>query len=289
MRQATIVEPGRDLDLGEITERYRRDGVVVLRGFLDADRLVGPFQDQIRTMIELARGERGLGPPADDLFDAGLSDLLEVDRPAVAQIYDAVRKLPGFFAIASDPEVWSLVRGLMATDLPGWYAQGSGVRMDHPGEQRFLSPWHQEYPTHLNSLDMLTLWTPLVPVDDLAGPVIFCPGSHATGVMPVHLDDPLNARRNGAAAIEIVDIERHLQQHPQTSVETEPGDVVALHGLTLHRSSPNRSSRTRWSMQLRYFNYRDPTGRRIGWAGGMHAQIDLADVHPEVVVERPAS
>ena len=100
------------------------------------------------------------------------------------------------------------------------------------------------------------------------------------------LDDPLNRDRNGAKAAEIVEVERYVEKYPRTSVDTVPGDVVVLHGLTLHRSQPNRSDRTRWSMQLRYFNFRDATGRRIGWAGGMLAGVDLRDVHPDAVIER---
>jgi ectoine hydroxylase-related dioxygenase (phytanoyl-CoA dioxygenase family) len=238
-------------------------------------------------VIELTREECGL-PPADGArFDAGLPELIAANRAAVGRLYDAVRKLPAYFAIAAAPQIWSLVSRCMGTDLPGWYAQGSGIRMDHPGEDTYLSPWHQEYPTHLGSLDMLVLWIPIVPVDETVGSVIFCPGSHRGGLMPVYLDDPLNAGRNGSKATEIADLERHLRRYPETSIDTEPGDALILHGLTLHRSRPNRSTRTRWSMQLRYFNYRDATGRRILWTGGMLAGVDLRNIHPDAVIERP--
>ena len=137
MSSAAIVESGAPA-LTESAERYRRDGALVLRGFLDPDRHIRPLQEQIGAVIEMARAEAGLprierGPDAD-AFDAGLPELLSVDRDAVARVYDAVRKLPAFFEIAGAPRMWELVRALTGTDLPGWYAQGSGIRMDHPGE-----------------------------------------------------------------------------------------------------------------------------------------------------------
>jgi ectoine hydroxylase-related dioxygenase (phytanoyl-CoA dioxygenase family) len=265
---------------------WHRDGALGLRGWLDVEKYIAPLQRQIRAVIDLTRARCGLPASEGEPFDAGLPELLRADRKAVGKLYDAVRKLPAYFAIAAAPPVWKLVARCMQTDLPGWYSQGSGIRMDHPGEDQYLSPWHQEYPTHLGSLDMLVVWLPIVPVDEAVGSVIFCPGSHREGLMPVHLDDPLNSNRNGSKAMEIAGIDRYLRQYPETSIDTEPGDAIILHGLTLHRSRPNQSPRTRWSIQLRYFNYRNETGQRHFWTGGMLAGTDLRAIHPDMVVER---
>ena len=37
--------------------------------------------------------------------------------------------------------------------------------------------------------------------------------------------------------------------------------------LTVHRSGRNRAPVPRWTMQLRYFNFAEPTGAAFGWAG----------------------
>ncbi len=276
----------KTFELGDAaTSAYRRDGLALLTQFLDFDRFIAPLHQQIRAVIDMTRERCGLDPSRGDAFDAGLPELIKLDRKAVGKLYDAVRKLPAYYAIANAPELWQLAARLLQTDLPGWYAQGSGIRMDHPGEDQYLSPWHQEYPSHLCSLDLLTFWIPLVPVDEVVGSVIFCPGSQHEGLLPVHLHDPLNKNRNGAKATQIANLDTYLARYPQTSMDTRPGDMVALHGLTLHCSRPNRSSRTRWSIQLRYFNFRDSDGRRIYWTGGMLAGVNLRDVHPEAVIE----
>lgn len=281
----TTTIPNSSIDLESIGETYHRNGLALLPAFLDLKRYLEPLWTQLRAVIDLTRAEAGLPESEGEAFDAGLPELLRTNRRMGGRIYDAVRKLPAYYAIANAPEVWSLVTHLLGTDLLGWCSNGSGIRMDHPDEDKYLAHWHQEYPSQLKSLDMLTLWIPIVPVDDTAGSVLLCPGSHVEGIMPILLHDPLNANRNGSKASEVIDIDRLTQSYPTTSYDTVPGDLLALHGLTLHRSQPNRSNRTRWSMQLRYFNFRDETGRRIGWTEGMLAGVDLRDVHPECVIE----
>lgn len=281
----TTTIPSSTIDLETIGETYHRDGLALLPSFLDRERYLEPLWKQLRVVIDLTRAEIGLAPGNGDSFDSGLPELLRTNRSMGGRIYDAVRKLPAYYAIANAPEIWDLVKHLMETDMPGWCSQGSGIRMDHPDEDQYLAYWHQEYPSQLKSLDMLTLWIPIVPVDDTMGSVLLCPGSHVEGIMPLILHDPLNANRNGSKASEVVGIDKLTEQYPTTSFDTVPGDLLALHGLTLHRSQPNRSKRTRWSIQLRYFNYLDETGRRIGWTGGMLSGVDLRDVHPECVIE----
>ena len=44
----------------------------------------------------------------------------------------------------------------------------------------------------------------------------------------------------------------------------QPGDVLIIHNLTFHRSLPNRSAITRWSLDIRYVRDGDPPGK-LGW------------------------
>jgi hypothetical protein len=277
----------RTASLDAAVRQYTEDGVVLLPAFLDVSSTLEPLREQIRLVIDLCRAECDLPPSKGEEFDSGLPELVQGHRAVAGKVYDAVRKLPAYYAVANSAPVWELVSRLMDTDLPGWSSQGSGIRMDHPGEDTFLSPWHQEYVFHINSLDLVTLWIPLVPVDEVVGSVIFSPGSQREGLMPLYLDDPVNANRNSTKTFEIVNIDQYIERYPEVSMNTVPGDIVALHGLTLHRSRPNASSRTRWSMQLRFFNYRDPQGRRMFWTGGMTAGVDLQTIHPEAVIARP--
>ena len=54
--------------------------------------------------------------------------------------------------------------------------------------------------------------------------------------------------------------------------------------LTLHQSGQNVSDRSRWSMQFRYFNFADPVGVDIAWAGSYAAGMKFEDILPGMKV-----
>ena len=60
---------------------------------------------------------------------------------------------------------------------------------------------------------------------------------------------------------------------------------VLVDFLVLHASGQNTSGRSRWSMQFRYFNFCEPTGRAHGWKGSYANGVDFRTVHPELSVE----
>jgi ectoine hydroxylase-related dioxygenase (phytanoyl-CoA dioxygenase family) len=144
--------------------------------------------------------------------------------------------------------------------------------------------WHQEYPAQLRSVDGLVFWSPLVPVTDELGPVVFCPGSQKEGPLPVCTAVPENAGRSGAYALKIKGEEDILKKYTKLAPLTQPRDLVIIDFLVLHASGFNRSNRPRWSMQFRYFNFADPMGRSHGWKGSYAAGIDFRTIHPELYV-----
>jgi phytanoyl-CoA dioxygenase PhyH len=267
---------------------YARQGCLLLRGFAAPD-LIARFRDEVATMLGLVLRERGLDPAGSALarFDRGLDQLLSADRERVGRIYQAVRKLPSVYGLITAPRVWAVMRQLMATRLPGIYPSGTGVRMDHPGEDTYLSPWHQEYPYNLTSDNAVTLWLPLVDVDGANGCLLMAPGSHGLGALPVRVRDALNARRNANETLEIDDLDAVLARHPAVSVPAAAGDALVFHTFLLHRSQPNRSAATRWTLQARYFDFLNPTAIRHDWVGGMNEGVDFRRYHPELVAGPP--
>jgi Phytanoyl-CoA dioxygenase (PhyH) len=265
-------------------DAYATHGCLLLRGFAAPDMLAR-FRDEAATMIGLVGDELGLDAAASSLhrFDRGLDLLLAADRARVGRLYLAVRKLPSVYALITASRVWAVMRQLMGTRLPGIYPGGTGVRMDHPGEDTYLSPWHQEYPYNLTSDNAVTLWLPLVDVDAANGCLLLAPGSHRLGALPVRVRDALNDRRNANEALEIDGLEAALDRHPSLSVPAAAGDALVFHTFLLHRSQPNRSAATRWTLQARYFDFLNPTAIRHDWVGGMNEGVDFRRYHPELV------
>jgi len=263
---------------------YAEHGCLLLKDFAPA-ALLQAFRDEAATLIGLVLDELRLDRAASrvDRFDRGLDLLLGADRPRVGRIYTAVRKLPSVYGLITAPHVWAVMRQLMATRLPGIYPNGTGVRMDHPAEDTYLSPWHQEYPYNLTSDNAVTLWLPLVDVDEANGCLRLAPGTQRLGALPVRVRDALNARRNANETLEIDGLEAILARHATLPVPAAAGDALVFHTFLLHRSQPNRSRATRWTLQARYFDFLNPTAIRHDWVGGMNEGVDFRRYHPELV------
>jgi len=275
----------------EQVETFRRDGLIIVPGFY-APAQIEPIQraiyNVIGLIIEKYRLDIARAPFAPECFDDGYQMLIQAKRSYGGEVYDAVKQIPAFVRLLADPRHEQLVAQLRPGALPGIAGGGYGIRIDNPREEKFRANWHQEYPAQLRSLDGVVFWSPLVEITPEIGPVEFCPGSHREGPLPVVSADPENAGKQGAYALMLKDEATYLARYPHVSPLTKPGDLVLVDFLVLHASGHNTSHRSRWSMQFRYFNFHEPTGRAHGWKGSYASGVDFRTVHPELCAENPS-
>lgn len=270
-------------------EEFKRNGVLILRDFYDLERDIRPIQQAIYEIIGLliAKYKLSIIRPGfePECFDAGFQEMISINRAYGSEVYDAVKQIPAFIRLVGHPVHERLFRELRVGSVPAVAAGGYGMRIDNPNEDRFRANWHQEYPAQLRSLDGLVYWSPLVRVTEEMGPVEFCPGSQVEGPIPVFTQDRNNAEKTGAYSLTLKGEDELLKKYPHVSPLTVPGDLVIIDFLVLHASGHNRSRRSRWSMQLRYFNFIEPTGVSHGWKGSYAAGIDFRKIHPELCAD----
>jgi hypothetical protein len=268
---------------------FKRNGVLILRNFYDLARDIAPIQRAIYDLIGIliAKYDLPISRPAFSpaTFDAGYQQLLATKRAYGAELYDAVKQIPAFVRLVAHPLHDQLFSELRPGSAPAVAAGGYGIRIDNPNEDRFRANWHQEYPAQLRSLDGLVYWSPLVPVTEEMGPVEFCPGSQVEGAVPVYTRAPNAPEKTGAYSLTLKGEEALLRKYPHVSPLTAPGDLVVIDFLVLHASGHNRSQRSRWTMQLRYFNFLEPTGQSHGWRGSYAAGVDFRTIHPELCAD----
>ncbi|MCW3480616.1 phytanoyl-CoA dioxygenase family protein [Neisseriaceae bacterium JH1-16] len=269
-------------------EAFRDDGLLVLPGFYQEAQLA-PIQraiyDIIGLVIDKYRLDIPRAPFSSANFDDGYQALIRSNRRYGGEVYDAVKQIPAFIRLLADPRHETLFAELRDDAQPAIAAGGYGIRIDNPFEDKFRANWHQEYPAQLRSLDGLVFWSPLVPITPELGPVVFCPGSHREGALAVRTSDPSNPEKAGAYALVLNGEAEYTSRYPQVAPLTRPGDLVVVDFLVLHASGFNQGQRSRWSMQFRYFNYREPTGRSHGWKGSYANGVDFRTVHPELCVK----
>lgn len=266
---------------------FERDGVLVIPGFYDLEKDILPIQRSIYDIIGLVLDKYRVAveraPFSAETFDSGYQALIAINRAYGGEVYDAVKQIPAFVRLVAHPGHDLLLRELRGTEsIPGVAAGGYGIRIDNPGEDRFRAHWHQEYPAQLRSLDGLVYWSPLLAVSEEMGPVRFCLGSHHLGPIPVTSQN--EGGRSAAYALVLHQEAERIAPFVQIAPLTRPGDLVVVDFLVLHASGYNRAQRSRWSMQLRYFNFREPTGRAHGWKGSYAAGVDFRTIHPELFI-----
>jgi ectoine hydroxylase-related dioxygenase (phytanoyl-CoA dioxygenase family) len=109
----------------------------------------------------------------------------------------------------------------------------------------------------------VTMWLPLVDVDEGMGPMRFASGSHrAESLGDLAISDDTD-RRLAAVIAE--------QRWPIWSAPLRVGDATFHAGGTIHSAGPNRSDRTREVLTVIYY----ATGTRVAAPSNPNQQTDL--------------
>jgi hypothetical protein len=267
-------------------EDFHRDGFLKIPNFYERDALIEPIQLTLRAMIkQVAIRHKQLTSEleaTDQEFDAGYLNLILKDRRFGSEIYDLAKQVPGLHKLIGDPRHSRIFEDLRPTSTPAVAHGGFGIRIDNPFEDTFRAQWHQEYPAQLRSPNGLVFWTPLVPVTNDIGPVQIAIGSHREGPLPVSKKS--YGERVGAYALDLDNEDHILGKYERTAPLLGPGDLLIMDFMLLHASGYNRGNRSRWTIQFRYFDVSNPTGRTNGWVGSFAEGVDFAKLHPELLV-----
>jgi ectoine hydroxylase-related dioxygenase (phytanoyl-CoA dioxygenase family) len=276
------------LNDGQVRQ-FHQDGFIVLRDFYILETEIEPILFGIHQIILLLieKYRLPISPPCftPSTFDAGYQELLKANRKYASEAYDAAKMLPAFVRLSASLKHDQVMAQLRGTDAPGFATGGSGIRIDNPGEEKFKANWHQDYPTQLRSVDGLVFWSPLVTVTPELGPVTLAVGSHKDGPVAVNRNDPRNPEKSGAYALTLHDEEARIRRYPHVMPLTNPGDLIVFDYLLLHASGTNSAARSRWSMQMRYFNFRHQSAIDLGWKAPAADVTDLQTLQPALITK----
>ncbi len=251
---------------------FDREGYVVARGALtDAD--LDPVIDAYAEYIDQRAGQLHAAGKlsqtfAEEPFDRRLAciseECLEIYRDI--DLMDCRPK--GVFDFLRNQALMDVVESLVGPEilcspiqhgrskLPGdlvFKGQGDpeeGRKQLEAMIAENVAPWHQDAQVHLEEADpsfILTVWLPLGEATVENGCLQVIPRVHHRGMVYWSEGFGLDP-----------------QQVPDAEVATLPmhkGDVLLMHKLIPHCSTPNRSGRIRWSLDLRYQPLGTPTGR----------------------------
>ncbi len=273
----------------EQLQEFKENGVLIIKSFYDQKTEIEPIQYGIWQILGLLFTKYNIPVIQKDFsshdFDYGYQQLILANRKYGGEVYDAVKQIPAFMRLVSLQKNELLFSQIRETSMPAIAAAGYGIRIDNPNEEKYRSLWHYEYRDQLRSVDGIVFWSPLVPITADLGAVQICPKSHIDGLRKSYLQDSDNFERTGAYAMRLENETDLLAKYGIITPLSEPTDLILMDFLTLHSSGKNIGTRSRWSMQFRYFNFEHPSGIRINWTGCVANGVQLKDVHPELIVE----
>ena len=263
-------------------DQFKYQGYIIVENAFEFDD-IRSLQSAIAAVIRLVARIPGVPCSQDDseALREGILELAKTDRHYVAQVYDAVKLLPEFQRFTCNQVFTQLFEKLRPDSMPGFSMGGSGIRIDLPQEESFRAHWHQEYLSQLRSIDGLTFWSPLVDIELDMGPVRVLPGSHKEGLLKTHYAE---GSTEEAYALRLVRQEHLLRKYSIEQPIVNLGDLLVIDYLTAHSSGINNSTKPRWSLQTRYFNYLDTVGQSYQWRGSYANGVDFRRVHPECFV-----
>ena len=238
------------------TEPFARHGFQIFRGVVGADR-IAKVRSRLETGLACALDMMtpfGIRPDIE--FAGGDIRRLLTSQEAPNIDFDVrvtmtggfplnVRLDPTLLEIPGDENVQAILKSALGV---------TGLRMHMPPMARFILPGnldagvpaHQDVSYNRHMSNFLTLWAPLVDIDDACGGVTVFKRSDGAE-HPTHL-----------ASLGVWNEE--LETHDLEAVNCTPmapGDVLIFNKLLVQRSMPNHSERIRLSIDYRFFGDRD--------------------------------
>jgi ectoine hydroxylase-related dioxygenase (phytanoyl-CoA dioxygenase family) len=221
-------------------DRFNTGGFVVLRGVFTSDEIaavrgeIDPFEAAHAAAAQAQGGRMRL-----------------TDAAAITFTLHLVRKSQALKAFAGHPAIGEICHDLIGPDVRLYWDQAVYKKTEKVQE----FPWHQDNGySFVEPQQYLTLWIPLVDVDEENGCPWIAPGLHRMGTL-----------EHWATGIGLVCLER-----PEGAVAAPArvGDVVVFSSLAPHRTGPNlRPGTVRKAYILQYAPdgavVRMPDGQRI--------------------------
>lgn len=265
-------------------ENFNAYGYLVVRDFFDIKLEIRPIQEDIKTIICLVAKQHNVLFTDTGKWWDGYLELQKKDRKLSSIVYDAVKQLASLHKLMASDKVIKSIKYLRGGCI-GIARNGFGIRIDDPQDIKYKTNWHQDYSGQLRSPLGVTLWSPLMDVSPELGPVTFARSSHLEGVFPIRtIDRNFPDIKVNADAYNFDNEDEIVNKYVLDTPLINAGDAVFIDFLNAHRSGHNFAEHSRWTMQLRYFDFTEEVGLSHGWSGGIASNVDFKKIHPEMYV-----
>lgn len=246
----------------ENLQRYREDGVILVRGFFRPEDYAPVLRD-LAARVSLQEKDHGLSPGPREDDAAGISRRiiqLEAAFPGTQSIlYDAIGESPSMNRISSDDRLLALLGQLLSPDIS--VHERKVLLMSMPQNQWHLAVWHQDWYYNKGPKSTITLYAPLQRTTEENGSLLMALGEHTKGLYP-HSGGQDHGVQTKWHSIPPEIIERFPRL---ASTGLEVGDILLFDSMVPHCARLNHSDAIRFVINLRYQDLNAPDFLRDGW------------------------
>ena len=240
--------PATVIDQAKV-EAYHNDGYLLLPGlFTEADmqpvRLA--IEDEVDRLADrFYRAGKVSSRFADQPFNRRLVLLCESAQESVRiwELRTRAAVTPELYRLVRHPGLLELMTAILGPEVA--WTGSFAVRVKLPESEVTAFPWHQDtqyYGNPTRHLHVISVWIPLVDVDERNGCLQLLPGSHRWGL--------LGGARDSERVVQMFeDVE---QRGKPVVLPMRRGDALAFTNMTCHASTVNTTNEMRWSIDLRY-------------------------------------
>ncbi len=170
---------------------------------------------------------------------------------------------PAVFELLRNPKVLDVVESVIGEEIASSPVQQMRIKpplaqlvednVAHSGVGN--TTWHQDTVAVLSEADdtnQMTVWIAVTDANEENGCLVSIPGSHLEGA---HRHVPGEIPREPTVPADIIG------GRTGNALPVERGGIIIFHKQNIHCSSPNRSNRLRWSLDLRYHPVGQASGR----------------------------
>ncbi|MBM3811975.1 MAG: phytanoyl-CoA dioxygenase family protein [Acidimicrobiia bacterium] len=229
-----------------LVKRYDNDGILTIPLPPSLRKLQSAYFQEVADWLKLV-ANISVSP---NTIPETLPQIAAANRPLIAKLYKISRRFPSVKRMSVDPWLTKVSMQLMRTRLAS-ACHFVNIRIDLPGEEKYLLPPHQDFPYIQGSLNALTWWIPFLDTSLEMGPPSWIPGSHRHGVQKVKYLDYEATGQSGGRSFEIVDLAQY-RDNEYTRKPVRRGHALVFHTLLIHRSEHNHTDKARINIQIRF-------------------------------------
>jgi phytanoyl-CoA dioxygenase PhyH len=219
-------------DPAKLDARLQQEGYLFFTGVLDVEAVLRTKADFIRVL----QRQGMVKPDASEPIWTGA----DIDQMNDDELYALCSYVELMESAATRRCLEAIFGG------PVRISPSIGIRYALPGDDKYLTPAHQDHYFIRQTKEFCMLWIPLMTIDERVGGLAIAQGANRRGLLDHQLLE--NVFSYGFKGRKQKGIPFAAIDEPWLATEYHPGDLLLFHSLAVHRALPNTSDRIRLSL-----------------------------------------